>query len=161
MAHTFSHLHGINTTGHRFFTVFGERGRPDMAPFKFIDRVSRGIEIQQFGDGSTSRDYTYVGDIVDGVVRSIDRPYKCQIFNLGKGSGTQLSDFIGIVEKHVGKKAKIEVMPEQPGDVPRTMASTVKARILLGYRSKITVDEGIKKTVAWYNQTYGGVEPDK
>merc|ERR1711998_531712 len=101
---TYNHLYKLNVTGLRFFTVYGPRGRPDMAPFKFIDRVSRGVEIQQFGDGSSSRDYTYIDDIVDGIVRSIDRPHKYEIFNLGKGSGTSLKEFIDLVQKYTEKK---------------------------------------------------------
>ena len=89
-----------------------------MAPFKFIDRVSRGLELQQFGDGSSSRDYTYISDIVDGIIRSIDRPHAYEVFNLGKGSGTSLKSFISIVEKCVGKMAVIKLMPDQPGMFP-------------------------------------------
>merc|ERR1712228_980032 len=107
LAYTYHHLYNLNVSGLRFFTVYGPRGRPDMAPFKFIDRVSRGEEIQQFGDGSSSRDYTYIDDIVEGVVRAIDRPYAYQIFNLGKGSGTSLKEFIGLVQKHTEKEAVI------------------------------------------------------
>ena len=115
LAYTYHHLYNLNVSALRFFTVYGPRGRPDMAPFKFIDRISRGVEIQQFGDGSSSRDYTYISDIVDGVVRAIDRPYAYQIFNLGKGSGTSLKEFIGLVEKHTGQKANIKVLPDQAG----------------------------------------------
>merc|ERR1712003_417546 len=154
LAYTYHHLYNLNVTGLRFFTVYGPRGRPDMAPFKFIDRISRGVEIQQFGDGSSSRDYTYISDIVDGVVRSIDRPHKYEIFNLGKGSGTALKDFIQLVQKHVGKKANIKVMPDQPGDVPYTCADVTKARELLGYQSKVSFDEGIKRTAHWYKNEY-------
>ena len=150
LAYTYHHLYNLNVTGLRFFTVFGPNGRPDMAPFKFIDRVSHGQELQQFGDGSSSRDYTYISDIVDGVVRSIDRPYSYEVFNLGKGSGTSLKQFINIVQKHVGKKAVIKIMPDQPGDVPYTCASVEKARVLLGYESKVSFDEGIRRTVEWF-----------
>jgi UDP-glucuronate 4-epimerase len=97
MTYTYHSLYGMNVTGLRFFTVYGPRGRPDMAPFKFVDRVSRGLEVQQFGDGSSSRDYTYIADIVDGVVRALDRPLGYQIFNLGNGSPYRLSDFIALV----------------------------------------------------------------
>lgn len=155
IAHTYSHLYNLPCTGLRFFTVFGERGRPDMAPYKFVDRISRGEPMQQFGDGSSSRDYTYISDIVDGVVRSIDRPYKYQVFNLGKGSGTTLKDFISIVEKYTGKKANKTILPDQPGDVPRTCASTEKATALLGYEAKVPFDEGIRRTVLWYNAKNG------
>ena len=154
LAYTYHHLYKLNVSGLRFFTVYGPRGRPDMAPFKFIDRVSRRQQIQQFGDGSSSRDYTYIDDIVNGVVRSIDRPYPYQIFNLGKGCGTSLKEFIDLVQKHVGRKAEVKVLPDQPGDVPYTCADVGKAGHLLGYNSAISFEEGIKRTVDWYKQAY-------
>jgi UDP-glucuronate 4-epimerase len=154
LAYTYHHLYQLKITGLRFFTVYGPRGRPDMAPFKFTDRIYRGLEMQQFGDGSSSRDYTYISDIVDGVVRSIDRPYDYQIFNLGKGAGTSLKKFIGLVEKNVGKKAIIQILPDQPGDVPYTCADVAKAKHLLGYSSKVTFEDGIKRTVDWYKNSY-------
>lgn len=154
LAYTYHHLYNLNVSALRFFTVYGPRGRPDMAPFKFIDRVSRGVEIQQFGDGSSSRDYTYISDIVDGVVRAIDRPHPYEIFNLGKGSGTSLKDFIDLVEKHVGRDAKVRVLPDQPGDVPYTCADVSKAHRMLGYRSKVTFEDGIRMTVEWYKNAY-------
>lgn len=154
LAYTYHHLYKLNVTGLRFFTVYGPRGRPDMAPFKFTDRIYRGVEMQQFGDGSSSRDYTYIDDIVDGVVRSIDRPYDYQIFNLGKGSGTSLKTFINLVQKHVGKEAIIKVLPDQPGDVPYTCADVAKAKHLLGYQSTVAFEDGIKRTVDWYINKY-------
>lgn len=154
LAYTYHHLYNLNVSGLRFFTVYGPRGRPDMAPFKFIDRVSRGLELQQFGDGSSSRDYTYIEDIVDGVVRAIDRPYPYEVFNLGKGSGTSLKEFISIVEKHVGHKATIKILPDQPGDVPYTCADVSKAYDLLGYQATVPFDEGIRRTVQWYTDDY-------
>jgi UDP-glucuronate 4-epimerase len=156
LAYTYHHLYKLNVTGLRFFTVYGPRGRPDMAPFKFIDRVSRGVEIQQFGDGSSSRDYTYIDDIVDGIVRSIDRRHAYEIFNLGKGSGTSLKEFIDLVQVHVGRKANIKVMPDQPGDVPYTCADVSKATRMLGYTSKVAFEEGIKRTARWYAKEYSG-----
>jgi len=158
LAYTYHHLYQLNITGLRFFTVYGPRGRPDMAPFKFIDRVSRGVEMQQFGDGSSSRDYTYITDIVDGVVRSIDRRHKYEVFNLGKGEGTSLKEFIELVQKHVGKKAIIKVLPDQPGDVPYTCADVAKAQEYLGYRSKISFEEGIRGTAEWYKTAYSKKE---
>jgi UDP-glucuronate 4-epimerase len=155
LAYTYHHLYNLNVTGLRFFTVYGPRGRPDMAPFIFIDRISRGAEIQQFGDGTSSRDYTYISDIVDGVVRAIDRPYSYQIFNLGKGDGTSLNEFIGLVEKHTGRTAVKKMLPDQPGDVPYTCADVSKAERLLGYRSQVPFEEGIKRTAQWYNSVYG------
>jgi len=154
LAYTYHHLYKLNVTGLRFFTVYGPRGRPDMAPFKFIDRVSRGMKLQQFGDGSSSRDYTYISDIVDGIVRAVDRPYAYQIFNLGKGSGTSLKVFLGLVQKHVGKKAMIEVLPDQPGDVPYTCADVSKAERMLGYRSAVPFEEGIRRTAKWYKEAF-------
>jgi Nucleoside-diphosphate-sugar epimerases len=154
LAYNYHHLYKLNVSGLRFFTVYGERGRPDMAPFMFIDRISRGLDIKQFGDGTSSRDYTYISDIVDGVIRSIDRPYPYQIFNLGKGMGTSLKEFIHIVQKHTGKKATVKVLPDQPGDVPYTCADVTKASVLLGYQAKVSFEEGIRRTVEWYNQNH-------
>ncbi|KAG5175170.1 hypothetical protein JKP88DRAFT_351635 [Tribonema minus] len=154
LAHTYHHLYNLNIAALRFFTVYGPRGRPDMAPFKFIDAVARGREMQQFGDGSTSRDYTYITDIVDGVLRALDTPLGYQIYNLGRGEPTRLSRFINLVEANVGRKAIIRVCPEQPGDVPRTCADISKARRLLGYDPKVSFEDGIAATVAWYKATY-------
>lgn len=113
-AYTYHHLYGLNCTGLRFFTVYGPRGRPDMAPYKFIDRVFRGVAIQQYGDGSTSRDYTYIDDIASGVISAIDRPLGCQVINLGNGRPYLLKDFISLVENCVGRKASIEVSGDSP-----------------------------------------------
>lgn len=154
LAYTYHHLYNLNISALRFFTVYGPRGRPDMAPFKFIDRVSRGVEIQQFGDGSSSRDYTYISDIVDGIVRAIDRPHKYQVFNLGKGSGTSLKEFIHLVQKYTKKEATIRVLPDQPGDVPRTCADVRKAQKLLGYKAKVSFEKGIELTAEWYRNEY-------
>lgn len=113
LAYTFYHLYGLNNTGLRFFTVYGPRGRPDMAPFKFIDRVYRGVPIQQFGGGDTSRDYTYISDIVHGVVAAIDRPLGCEVINLGNGKPYLLKDFIQMVGQCVGKPVHIQHLPPQ------------------------------------------------
>ena len=154
LAYTYHHLYQLNTTALRFFTVYGPRGRPDMAPFKFLDRVSRGVEIQQFGDGSSSRDYTYIDDIVDGIVRAIDHRHKYEIFNIGKGDGTSLKEFIDLVQKYTNKKAIVKILPDQPGDVPYTCADITKASRLLGYRSKVSFEEGIRRTAEWYKEAY-------
>ncbi|CAM9240891.1 unnamed protein product, partial [Ectocarpus fasciculatus] len=150
LAYTFHHLYGLSTTGLRFFTVYGPRGRPDMAPYKFIERIYHGKPIQQYGDGHTSRDYTYISDIVDGVVRAIDRPLGYQIFNLGNGRPRLLKDFIALVEDCVGKKAVIEMLPEQPGDVSHTCADISKASELLGYLPQVPFEVGIRRTAEWY-----------
>jgi UDP-glucuronate 4-epimerase len=154
LAHSYSETYNLTITGLRFFTVFGPRGRPDMAPFKFVDKVSHGKEVEIFGDGETSRDYTYIDDIVNGVLRALDRPHKYEIFNLGQGGGSKLKDFVKLVEKHTGRKANIKRLPMQLGDVPYTSADISKAQCLLGYNPKVTIDEGLRKTVEWYNATY-------
>lgn len=154
IAYTYHHLYGMHVSGLRFFTVYGPRGRPDMAPFKFVDRVFRGEEIQQYGDGSSSRDYTYIDDIVDGVIRALDRPLGYQIFNLGNGNPVGLREFIGIVEKATGKRAIIRVLPDQPGDVPRTAADVSKAQRMLGYEPKVSFTDGIQRLTEWYHSEY-------
>jgi len=151
---TYNHLYQLPVAGLRFFTVYGPGGRPDMAPFKFVDRVSRGVEIQQFGDGSSSRDYTFVDDIVDGCLRTLDRPCGYQVYNLGNGEPTRLKDFIDIVQRCTERKAIIKILPDQPGDVPRTCADITKARTLLGYNPSTKFSDGMAKTVEWYKTSY-------
>eukprot|EP00632_Arachnochrysis_sp_CCMP2950_P009987 CAMPEP_0185706792 /NCGR_PEP_ID=MMETSP1164-20130828/22509_1 /TAXON_ID=1104430 /ORGANISM="Chrysoreinhardia sp, Strain CCMP2950" /LENGTH=349 /DNA_ID=CAMNT_0028374205 /DNA_START=81 /DNA_END=1130 /DNA_ORIENTATION=+ len=161
VAHTYAHLYGLNVAALRFFTVFGPRGRPDMAPLKFVDKISRGVPIQQFGDGTSSRDYTFIDDIVDGVLRSLDRPMGYQVYNLGNGMPTRLKDFIKLVEQETGKTAIIEYLPNQPGDVPRTCADISKAKALLEYDPKTPFPLGIRKLVQWYNAQQLKKEEDR
>ena len=122
-----------------------------MAPYMFIDRIAQGQEILRFGDGTSSRDYTYIQDIVDGLLRSIDRGTGCEIFNLGNGKPTRLSTFIECIEDLLQKKATIRVLPDQPGDVPRTCADITKAQRLLGYCPKVSLVEGLERTIEWYS----------
>lgn len=150
MAATYHHLYKLNCTGLRYFTVYGPRGRPDMAPFKFIDRVMNGVTIDQYGDGSSSRDYTYIDDIVAGTVLAIDKPLGNAVINLGRGDTCYLRDFISTVEDLCGTKATINVMPKQPGDVDRTCCDITRARELLGYRAQVPLKEGLRRTVEWY-----------
>lgn len=161
LAHTYHHLYKLDCIGLRFFTVYGPRGRPDMAPFKFMDRIARGLTIDQYGDGSSSRDYTYIDDIVQGVVLSLDKANGCEVFNLGNGSPIFLTDFISTIEQIVGKKATINVTSEQPGDVPRTRADVTKARTMLGYEPTTPLAEGLAKTWAWYSNEYATVTRDQ
>ena len=154
LIYTYHHLYKLNITILRFFTVYGPRGRPDMAPFKFIDHVSRGVAIQQYGDGSSFRDYTYISDIVDGIIRAIDRPHPYQIFNLGKGYGTSLKEFIHLVQKHAERDAIVQQLPFRPGDVPYTCANVTKANRFLGYNAQVSTDEGVRRTVQWYQKVY-------
>lgn len=154
LAYTYHNLYKMNIACLRFFTVYGPSGRPDMAPFKFVDWIYRGKEIQQFGDGSSERDYTYIDDIVDGVVRSLDRPAGYQVYNLGNGNPITLKSFIELAQAALSTKAKIKVLPMQPGDVQRTCADISKAQTLLGYQPKTSFEEGLKATANWYCEDY-------
>lgn len=154
LAYTYHSLYQMNCIGLRFFTVYGPRGRPDMAPFKFMDCIARGEQIKQFGDGSSSRDYTFIDDIVDGILLSLDKATGYGIFNLGNGNPILLRQFIEIIEKLVGKKAKIDVVSNQPGDVPRTCANITKAKSMLGYEPMTSLELGLQKTWEWYKTYY-------
>jgi len=149
MASTYNHLYGLNVSGLRFFTVYGPRGRPDMAPYKFIKNIFEGKDIVQFGDGNSERDYTYISDIVNGVVRALDRPFGYQVYNIGNGTPVKLSSFIKKIENEIGTKARINIMCEQPGDVLRTCADITKAREMLGYNPSVSISHGIHETVKW------------
>ena len=142
----------LNVTCLRFFTVYGPRGRPDMAPYKFTKIISDGKEIEMYGDGTTKRDYTYIKDIINGVVSALDKDFGFEIINLGDSNTVELTYFIKLIEKNVGKKAKIKKMPMQKGDVPVTYADITKARRLLGYEPKVKIEEGIKLFVDWFKR---------
>lgn len=154
-AATYHNLYGTNFTGLRFFTVYGPRGRPDMAPFKFMHRVLNDVTIDQYGDGTSERDYTYIDDIVQGVLKSLDKPLGCQVLNLGRGVPCSLKKFIGTIEKLCGKRADINLMPMQPGDVMRTCANTSKAQKLVGYRPTVPLEVGLENTLKWYKSFTG------
>lgn len=154
-AYTYHHLYDINTIGLRFFTVYGPAGRPDMAYFKFADKMVEGEDIDVYNYGKDlKRDFTYIDDIVDGVVRALDCDYKYEIFNLGKGSPDDLGNFINLLEKHLSVKAKKNLLPMQPGDVMITYADTTKTEKMLGYKPRISLDEGLKKFADWYKEYY-------
>ncbi len=151
-------LHGLSITALRFFTVFGPRQRPDLAIHRFLDLVSRGEAIPVFGDGSSSRDYTYVDDIIDGVLRAIDRcgrvePYRC--YNLGGEHPVTLAEMIDAVEHTVGRKALIDRRPDQPGDVRRTWADLARSRAELGYQPRTRLLEGMRKQWEWMREAGG------
>ena len=156
-ADTFSHLYDIECIGFRFFTVYGPRGRPDMAPYKFLQAIHNGDTICQFGDGTSSRDYTYVDDIVDGITRACEmqRKMMCKstIYNLGNTHTMDLNTFIQTCEAVVGKKAFIQQMNRQKGDVMHTHANIEKARSELHYAPTISVAEGLQKMYAWMVDT--------
>jgi len=147
----FAYLHGLRAVCLRFFTCYGPGQRPDLAIHKFTDSIARGKSIPQFGDGSTERDYTYIDDIVQGVLASLsyDGP-AFDIFNLGESQTTTLSELIAAIESALGEKAIIERLPEQKGDMPRTCADISKARRLLGYNPTTKIAEGIPRFVEWY-----------
>lgn len=150
----YANLYGIRCQCLRFFTVYGPRQRPDLAISKFTKHIDQGLPIQQFGDGSTARDYTYIDDIISGV--SAAAAYddsEFEQFNLGGSATTQLSELIQMIEAALGKKAVIEQLPEQSGDVPKTYADISKAQKLLGYQARTDIRSGIRKYVDWYKQT--------
>mgnify|MGYP000651632105 CR=1 FL=1 len=151
-AHVYSHLYGLNVTMLRFFTVYGPRQRPDMAIHKFTRLILEGRPVPMFGDGSTQRDYTYIEDILDGLVRCVDTPFRYEIFNLGEHHTTSLRELIETIARHCGKEALITPRPLQPGDVPITYADIEHARTLLGYAPKFSMDEGIGRFVEWYKR---------
>ncbi len=147
----YAHLYGMKVVCLRFFTVYGPGQRPDLAIHKFTDAIHRGQSIPQFGDGSTRRDYTYIDDIVQGVTGALRYEGPAfDIFNLGENQTTTLSELIVEIEKALGKKAIIERLPEQQGDMPLTAADISKARQLLGYNPQTQIRDGIPKFVEWY-----------
>jgi len=150
MAATYSHLYDMHTAGLRFFTVYGPRGRPDMAPYLFIDNICHGRPIKQFGDGSSERDYTYIDDIVSGVLGALDNPKGCQVYNLGNGRPIALRDFIAIAGDCVGKRPIITEFPPQAGDVTRTCADISLAKDLIGYSPQVPFEIGMQKTAEWF-----------
>jgi UDP-glucuronate 4-epimerase len=156
LAYTYYHLYQLNFTALRFFTVYGPRGRPDMAPYLFTKAVFEGTELRMYGDGSTSRDYTYIDDIVQGVLAAVDRPLGYEIINLGNSRTVLLSEFIALVENLVGKQAHIVRYPVPPGDVPRTCADISKARDLLDYDPQTPFEEGMARFVEWYRTEVAG-----
>jgi len=147
----YSHLYGMRTISLRFFTVYGPRQRPDLAIHSFTRSIDCGRPINQFGDGSTRRDYTYVDDIVQGMEACLTYEGQlCDVFNLGESQTTTLSELIAVIERTLGKQAIINRMPEQPGDVPLTYADISKARQFLGYAPRTKIAEGIPKFIEWY-----------
>ena len=172
MAHTYSHLYGIPSTGLRFFTVYGPWGRPDMSPFLFADAILHGRAIKVFNNGDMLRDFTYIDDIVEGVLRVVDHipvgypiwcaecpdpsistaPYK--IYNIGNSHPVKLMDFIQAIEDAIGKSAEKIFLPMQPGDVYQTYADTTSLQNELGFKPNKPIKEGVKETIEWYRSFY-------
>ena len=152
LGHVYHYVYGMDVVMLRFFTVYGPRQRPDLAIHKFAKLIQEGKPIPVFGDGSTERDYTYISDIVDGVFACTQKKFAYEIFNLGGSQTVKLSRLIELLETALGKKAIIERLPLQPGDVPRTYADLAKARALLGYQPHVKIEEGIPQFVSWFRQ---------
>lgn len=168
MAHTYAHLYRLPTTGLRFFTVYGPWGRPDMAPFKFTKAILEGQPIDIYNGGDMSRDFTYIDDVVEGIVRIQDcpPPYADEseqarqgatdrLFNIGLGSPVRLLDFVGCIESATGVEAIKQMKPMQPGDVPQTWADVSALAQRTGFRPTTPLQEGVARFVAWYRTFYG------
>lgn len=154
MAHTYSHLYGIQTTGLRFFTVYGPWGRPDMAPMLFADAITNDRAIKVFNHGKMSRDFTYIEDIVDGIIKVIDKPSDFNVYNIGNNAPVSLMDFIETLENALDKKAEKNFMEMQPGDVESTYADTTPLVEDFGYKPNTNLTHGIGEFVKWYRGFY-------
>ncbi len=153
MAHCYAHLFGIATTGLRFFTVYGPWGRPDMAPFKFVEAVERGRRIDLYNYGRMTRDFTYVDDIVEGLVRVIDRPHTgYRLYNVGRGSPVGLLEFVHTIERALGKRAHKRFLPIPPGDVVATHAEVEDFFEYTGFYPATPVAVGVERLVEWHRQ---------
>ena len=152
LCYNYHHLYGLRTSCLRFFTVFGPAQRPEMAIHKFTDLLARGETVPLYGDGSSRRDYTYVDDIIDGVVAAMDLAPGFEIFNLGGAETTALADLVTWLAEELAVEPRIEYLPDQPGDVPITYADVSKARRMLGYSPQVPIREGLRRFVAWYRQ---------
>ena len=150
MAHAYSHLYELHTTGLRYFTVYGPWGRPDMAMYIFTDRILKGEPIPVFNHGNMRRDFTFIEDIIAGTRSAMNKNYPCEVFNLGNNKSENLMDMIGIIEENLGIKANIDFQPMQPGDVPESVADIDKSTKMLNYRPTTNIDEGIPHFIDWY-----------
>ncbi len=153
MCYNYHYLYGLRTSCLRFFTVYGPAQRPEMAIHKFTDLLSQGQAVPLFGDGSTRRDYTYVDDIVDGVIAALDLAPEFEIFNLGGADTTSLADLVAWLGEEVGVAPRIDYQPPEPGDVPITYADVSKAAKMLGYSPKVPIREGLRRFVAWHRES--------
>ena len=155
VAHTYSHLYGLPCSGLRLFTVYGPWGRPDMALFIFTKAISRNQPIQVYNFGKMRRDFTYIDDIVRGVLASMDRPVPYALYNLGNSRAVDLLYFIECIEKELGKKAEKKMLPMQPGDVVETYADISESERDLGFQPTTRIEEGIASFISWYRSFYG------
>ncbi|MAQ43814.1 MAG: protein CapI [Candidatus Marinimicrobia bacterium] len=152
IAYSYSNLFNLHTTGLRFFTVYGPWGRPDMAMYKFANKICSGESIDVYNNGDMKRDFTYIDDIVSGIKSSIDKNYQCEVFNLGNNKSENLMDIVKYIEQYLDKKADINFLPMQPGDVKESWAEIKKSMKMLNYKPKTDVDVGIEKFIDWYKK---------
>jgi len=155
MAYTYHHLYRLPVTGLRFFTVYGPWGRPDMALYGFTQKLLAGAPIDVYNHGDMERDFTYIDDIVAGVVKALDTPLGCEVLNLGNSRAENLEHFIEVLAGALGVEAEKNYLPMQPGDVPRTFADGAKTRRLLGWAPTTSIAVGIPRFVAWYRDYHG------
>jgi len=161
LGHVYHHIYGMDVAILRFFTVYGPRQRPDLAIHKFAKLITLGKPIPVFGDGSTARDYTYVTDIVDGVMACVEKKIGYDIFNLGESQTVTLNHLIELLELSLGRKAIIQRLPAQAGDVPLTYADITKSRQQLGYAPKVKIEQGIPLFVEWFRKTQTTIDDNK
>jgi UDP-glucuronate 4-epimerase len=154
-AHVYSHLFGLNTTGLRYFTVYGPWGRPDMSAFLFAAAIMEGRPIQVFNHGDMQRDFTYVDDIVEGTLRVLDKPSRYAVFNIGNHTPVKLTDYIALLERALGKKAQVELKPMQPGDVKATYADTAALAKHVGFAPATPLEVGLQRFADWFKQYHG------
>lgn len=150
MANAYSHLFKLNTTGLRFFTVYGPWGRPDMAMYIFANKIIKGEPIPLFNKGKMKRDFTYIDDVISGILSCIKNNYSCEIFNLGNNKSEDLLDVVSHLEKNIGKKAKINYLGMQLGDVTQTYADIEYSQKKIGYSPKVSISEGVPRFIEWY-----------
>jgi UDP-glucuronate 4-epimerase len=154
IASAYHNVYGISVTGLRFFTVYGPWGRPDMAYFSFTQNIMKGVPIPVFNQGRMRRDFTYIDDIIQGTASAIDLGAECEIFNLGNNIAEELSELISIIERLTGKKAHQQLLPMQAGDVTVTYADISKSQTQLGYRPRVSLQEGMRRFMDWYLKQY-------
>tara|TARA_B100001540_G_scaffold313356_1_gene336138 strand:+ start:1636 stop:2595 length:960 start_codon:yes stop_codon:yes gene_type:complete len=152
IAYSYSNLFNLHTTGLRFFTVYGPWGRPDMAYYKFANKISLGEPIDVYNNGNMKRDFTYIDDIISGIRSSIDKNYQCEVFNLGNNKSENLMDIVNYIQSYIGKEADINYMPMQPGDVKETFAEISKSIEMLDYKPTTNAKVGMRKFIDWYKQ---------
>ncbi|NKB82445.1 MAG: SDR family NAD(P)-dependent oxidoreductase [Nitrospirales bacterium] len=153
LGHSYHHLYKLSFTALRFFTVYGPRGRPDMMAYKVLDNLFRGREVPLYNEGRMHRDWTYIGDIIQGILGAVDRPMGYEVINLGRGEPVLLADFVTLIENLTGRKASLVSTPMLDADVPYTYADVSKAKKLLGYNPQTSIKEGVERFWEWYQTT--------